>query len=322
MAVPSNTALTYTTDGGKGRREDLSNMAHLLEPDDRPFLTTIGRESMKDREKDWIADQPDAVDDTNAALEGDDSAANALVAADPYSNVAQIFKRIAQISGTQMAIARKGGMVGQLRSMGYEVAKKSVGILNSVEKRCLSDRPKNAGAAGTAREMAGALTFIKDNWNGGGGSGAAPTGDGTDAPTDGTQREFTEAIALTAYEQVWRAGAKPRFHIMGAFQKKKFSTFQGVALKSKDTNLETTLGKADIFITDFGDTTAQLSRYIEDRSTLVYDPAYWKLAELRGMMDTPLAKNGDSERREVLWEDTLMCGNPEASASVLDLTTS
>jgi hypothetical protein len=47
----------------------------------------------------------------------------------------------------------------------------------------------------------------------------------------------------------------------------------------------------------------------------------WALAELRPMFTETLAKTGDGESRHILWEGTLVCRNPDASAKISDCTT-
>lgn len=320
MAVPTNTLTSYGT-AGKGLREDLSDQVWLVQPADRPFLASIKRETAASRVKDWMTDQPATVDNTDAAVEGDDVVADTLPAAVPASNFTQIFDRTVSISDTQQAIASRGGTVSQIGSMAREVRKQSIALMNSVESRALSNLPKVAGSAGVARKMAGALCFVKTNVSLGAG-GASPTGDGTDAPTDGTQRAFTEAQILDVSQGIWNLGGDPKWAIMGAFQKRVFSTFQGVALKEQNTNLNTTTAKAEIFLSDFGMTTARLSRYMRSRSVMIYDPEYFSLAELQPYKDEPLAKTGHSDKRMLTWEGTLIVGNEAMGGAIHDLTTS
>jgi hypothetical protein len=48
----------------------------------------------------------------------------------------------------------------------------------------------------------------------------------------------------------------------------------------------------------------------------------WKLAELRGLSTTDLAKTGDTDKRQLLWEGTLEACNEKSSGIVADLSVS
>jgi hypothetical protein len=60
------------------------------------------------------------------------------------------------------------------------------------------------------------------------------------------------------------------------------------------------------------------------RDVLVLQTDMWALAFLNGrrMVSIPLAKTGDSDRRQILSEYTLVARNEKSSGGVFDLTTS
>ena len=307
MAVPTNTALSYSLDG-KGNIQDLDKKAWLVQNEDRPFTASIARDSASQRKIDWLTDAIDPVDANNAALEGDDTVPEALVDAAAYDNVAQIFKKGVSISGSQLAITAKGGTVDNIRSMNREVGKKTVSMLNSVEARALSASPKVAGAAGTARQMGGVQTYLKTNVNMGA-SGVGPTGNGTNANTAGTTRAFTETIFLDGLQAFFTNYGKPKNVLLPPKQKRIFSGCQGVAIRQKTEGLTTIHGVAKEYYSDFGMTEAEISLFLRSSSVIVYDPAFFALSEVRPFQIADLAKTGDSEKKQLLWEGTLQTRN-------------
>lgn len=80
----------------------------------------------------------------------------------------------------------------------------------------------------------------------------------------------------------------------------------------------------DAYESDFGKLRVVANRFQRSRDVLVLEMEKWALAYLpgRNMVSIPLAKNGDSERRHVLAEYTLVSRNEKASGGVFDLTTS
>ena len=77
MAIVTN---TFTTFDAKGIREDLSNIITNIAPDDTPYMSNIGRESISNSLFEWQTDTLAAAA-ANKQLEGDDvSSFDAVVA--------------------------------------------------------------------------------------------------------------------------------------------------------------------------------------------------------------------------------------------------
>ena len=66
------------------------------------------------------------------------------------------------------------------------------------------------------------------------------------------------------------------------------------------------------------------NRFQRARDALVLQSDLWAVAYLNGrkMVSVPLAKTGDSERRQLLSEYALVSRNEKASGGVFDLTAS
>jgi len=95
--------------------------------------------------------------------------------------------------------------------------------------------------------------------------------------------------------------------------------FAGIATKFnnvKDNQQATITGAADIYITDFGNHTVKLDRFMRDQAVLCVDPGYVGLASLRPMAKEELAKTGDSTKWLLTAEYALVVQNPDAHAKI------
>ena len=82
------------------------------------------------------------------------------------------------------------------------------------------------------------------------------------------------------------------------------------------------MNSVDAYEGDFGTQKVVASRNMRARDCLILQMDMWARANLRGVGTTPLAKTGDSERKQLLVEWTLVARNEKASGGVFDLTTS
>jgi hypothetical protein len=81
-------------------------------------------------------------------------------------------------------------------------------------------------------------------------------------------------------------------------------------------------GAADAYVSDFGKLMIVPNRFQRDRTLFVLDFDYWAIAYLRKFQQKDLAKTGDSDRKQILSEYTLVSRQEAASGKVTDLTTS
>ena len=62
------------------------------------------------------------------------------------------------------------------------------------------------------------------------------------------------------------------------------------------------------------------NRLMDANTVLILDTEYWSRAVLRPMQTVVLAKTGDSDKRQMLSELTLVCEHDEASGKIDALT--
>jgi hypothetical protein len=305
-----------------GNREDLSDVIYRIDPTDTPFYSGIDRESATATNHEWQTQALAAPSTANAQLEGDDNVtATAVIPTTRLGNVTQIQIKIPRVTGTQRAVIH----AGRADEMDYQVMLNGLALKRDVESTLLNNQAKAAGNESTPRNLAGIDAWITSNANIGAG-GANPTSPSTGgvSRTDGTQRGYTESSLKNVLQSIWTNGGKPDVIMMGAFNKQVFSTFTGRGTPIENQETMTITAAADTYKSDFGVLRAVPNRFQRKRDVLVLQMDMWADSPLpgRNFVSFPLAKTGDTDRRQLLVEHTLVARNEKASGGVFDLTTS
>lgn len=298
MATISGVAKTYDL---VGKQEDVEDIIYDISPTDTPFLSSIGTSKAKATTHQWQQDKL-ASPAANKAVEG--AAAGAAVASDTTLKSAntQIFKGVVEVSGTARAI----GLYGRADELARLVAKKGKEIKRDIEFAMVGN--SQAGTAGngtTARELTSAQNQI-----------AAGT-----TNTNGTNRAFTETILLDVMQKVFTAGGNPNQLQVTPSHSLIVAGFAAASGRTRDAGMQKKVVNAvDLYVSPFGEVAVVPNRFLNANSALVLDTEYWSRAVLRPMSTTVLAKDGDSEKRMMLTELTLVCENDEASGLAAFLT--
>ncbi len=321
MAQPSNTFDSYDA---KGLREDLENVIYDISPEETPFYSSLKKVKASNTYHEW---QTDALRSSaaNAHIEGDDTTGEARVATTRLGNYTQIFKNAVVIPDTDEGLDK----AGRAAEMAYQVLKIAKEQKLDIEKALFDNNAYVAGNATTARELAGVPAYLKTNVANVGSGGAAPTGavPGATARTDGTQTVFTQADFDTVMQAIWEAGGKPDTVYLSAFQMNKALGFTGM------NNQRSTIGAAvggtnavvnavDVYVTPWGTVDFVPTRENRSRDVFIMQSDMFGVGVLRPTKNTELAKTGDSTKRQVLTELTLISKNEKASGAVYDCTTS
>lgn len=318
MAQPTNTFDSYDA---VGIREDLSDVIYDVSPDETPFYTACAKVSASNTYHEW---QTDALRSSaaNAHVEGDDTTAEARSATSRLGNYTQIFKNAVSIPGTDNGLNK----AGRAKEMAYQIMKVAKEQKLDIEKALFDNNARVAGNSTTARELAGAPAWLITNVDfQSGNSGANPTGDGTDARTDdGTPTAFSQTKFDTVMQSIWENGGNPDTVYLSAFQMNKALAFAG------NNNQRSTVQAGDervvksmaVYVTPWGTVEFKPSRENRSRDVFIMQDDMWAVATLRPTKNEALAKTGDSEKRQVVTELTLVCRNEAASGIIADNTTS
>ena len=318
MAVPSDTTQTY---GVVGRREDLTDVIHDITPTDTPFMAAIGKGSATNTFHEWQTDALASASASNAVVEGDDPANDAITATVRLGNYTQLSDKVIQVSSTQ----RASNNAGRGDELSYQLMKRGKELKRDLESSLTSNNASVAGNASTARQSAGFEAWIQTNDSrGSGGSNTAFSAGIQAAATDGTQRVYQESHLKDVLQLCWENGGDPSMVMVGAFNKKAMSSFAGIADAVRETGNKraTIVGAADVYVSDFGQLNIVANRFSRTRSALVVDPSMWKLCYYQRFKTEDLAKTGHADRKMLSVEYTLESCNEKASGTVADLTTS
>ena len=314
MAFATSSLATYQA---IGNREDLTDMIYRIAPTATPFISGIEREAATATKHEWQT-QDLATAAANAQLEGDDPTTNATTVTVRLANITQISYKVARVTGTQQAVKS----AGRSNELAYQAMLKGLELKRDMEVVVAgTNQTQLAGDTTTARTTASVLSWLKSNTST---TGTDPTTSGTVTRVDGTQRAFTEAQLKTVLSAIWVNGGVPDTIMVGAFNKQQFSTFVGRASPIQDAKQKKITASVEAYESDFGTLKVVANRFQRTRDCLVLEMDKWALAFLNGrnMIQIPLAKTGDSDRRQVLAEYALVSRNEKASGGVFDLTTS
>ena len=315
MAQPTNTFDTYDS---VGIREDLSNVIHNISPEETPFYSKAAKKAAKNTLVEWQTDSLRA-SAANAHIEGDTTTAEARAATTRLGNYTQIFKNAVVVSDSDDNVDN----AGRAKEIAYQTLKIAKEQKLDIEKALFANNARAAGNSTTARELAGAPAWLTTNTVAGSG-GADPTGDGTDARTDGTQAAFSQANFDTVMQSIWVAGGKPDTVYLSAFQMNVALGFTGnnnqrSAVQAGDERVVKSLA---VYVTPWGSVEFMPSRENRSRDVFIMQDNMWEVASLRGTKNVALAKTGDNTTRQVVTELTLCAKNEAANGIIADCSTS
>lgn len=320
MAIVTN---TFTTFDAKGIREDLSNVITNIAPEETPYMSNIGRESVSNSLFEWQTDTLAAAA-ANKQLEGDDVASfDAVTATVRLQNYAQISRKTIVLSATEEVVNK----AGRRSELAYQIAKRGSELKRDQEFSMLNGAVAVAGNTTTARGSASLGAFIKTNVDmQTNGANPSYTTLPNSARTDGNVRTFTETILKNVIQQVWTSGGTPKILMTGPVNKQRVSGFSGIASARYNLNggdrPATIIGAADIYVSDFGQVQVVPNRFQRERDAWVIDPEYAKMITLRPYQQIELAKTGDAEKRMLIveWGHKVLAENAHGLAA--DLITS
>lgn len=326
MAAPTNTFQTYQA---KGIREDLANVIYNISPADTPFISNAGKETVSNTYYEWQVDSLAAVDTTNATIEGNDAVLAQTSPTTRVGNYTQISTKTVVVSGTLEAVDK----AGRRSELVYQLAKRSKELKRDMEAIATGNQAANAGDATTARNTAGFESWLRTNaFRGSGGSnptmsgGAGGSGYPNAAPTDGTQRTFTETLLKNMVKSVYtNSVSQPPILMVGPANKQQASTFPGIAVNRYQITSPqpgAVIGAADVYVSDFGEISVVPNRFQRERTAFGFNPEYASIVTLRNFQQIELAKTGDAEKRELLVEWGVKVHNEAAHGVIADLNTS
>lgn len=327
MAILTNSLATYSQ---IGRREDIIDEVFLIDPQETPFISSIGRTTATNTFHEWQTQALASASKTNFQLEGDDSVTpTAATARVRLGNYCAISYKVAAVSGTAQASVVAG--VGN--ELDNQKMLKGVELRRDMELILLQNNKYEVGGASTVRECAGLAAYITNADMTGTNLFTAATGTGATQwnLAAATARALSLTILNGAILEAYKDGGRPNMLILSPAQKQKFSalTLQSslggaaqVRYSTGQARAMPLIGTVDMWMSDFG--TLEVMADVQlaadtgtanlDASAFLVDTRYATLASYRPMFTEDLAKTGDNTKFQVVAEYTLEVGAPNAHA--------
>ncbi len=326
MSVPTNIYGRANTSAiANAVREDLEDIIYNISPMDTYFLSHIEKSTAKNTLHDWNVDTLTAATSANAFVEGDDFSAQAAADTTKYRNYTQILRKEVVVSGSLDAV----NQAGKSTETAYQVMKKGKELKRDLEVTLLGNgwggSGASAGANASPRTMAGvenwlfSTAHIKLTGQTTSTTTAPVSGVANNTPNDGSTTALLEADVQTALATAWANGGDVDVIITPTVPKRRIDGFTGIATRFRDVGAgqqAQIIGAADVYVSDFGSHKVVLSRYVRSTTVLFLEMDLWGIAYLRPFQTIDIAKSGDSTKKMILCEATLVAKNPLGHAKV------
>ena len=310
---------TFTTYGAKGNREDLSNAIYNIDPFDTPVVSGARRRNIKNRTFDWQTEFLPVVDPNNAQIEGFELVRSVSQPTVRLTNVAQISKRDATVSGSQEA----SDAAGKGSELGHQMAMASKVLKSDIESIACSRQARNDGAdPGTPRKTEAIAHWLGRATDKLGQPAGAVVGvtaglpvlatDAFAAVIAGSQVSITEQMVGDAMQKAFSNGARPDTMVVPPGIKRTISTFQGRSSSQVLVGKTEVVATVDIIATDFGRIKVMPSLWVPSDVSFIFDFDFLAIGYFRNFKTVQIAKIGDAETRMILAEWGIEMRNPLA----------
>ena len=303
-----------------GSKEGLSEALQLIVNETNKFSGSLSTTRIWNPLHEW---QEDAIAEPadNKAAESHTYADDAYVPTTRLGNYTQIMKKVISVSGTAQAVSLAGRadneLVRERRNRLKELAR-------DLEYACISTHnPRVAGSNSTPGEFGNYATWMSANISVGVG-GAAPTGQGTDAPTAGTSRDFTEAHLSEVLDSMYTNGADLQsgsYKILA--QPAQIEAIRGFTGIANDVNTgaqdATIYNSVSVYVSQYGRLMVEPEVLVKSTDVLIYTPDNWAIGELRALEVKEVPAVSDSTRFSMVRELTLINRNRNGSGLITDL---
>lgn len=333
-AIASATVYTLGGTGGIGlaNREDLSNIIYNISPTKTPFMSMAAREPVKATFHEWNIDALASADTGNAQIGGDDYTLSAIVATTRPGNYTQISNKVFGVSGTQEVVDKAGKrseMAYQTAKHGFELRRDIEAIIVSADQVAAPGNTTTTGQARNARALRNWMSTDAGNNVSGGGetiNTAGTTIAATGVIVAGSDNiAFVDTMINTISNLVWSDGGDPSILMVNSGIKTKISGFAGATGLTQNIDVQHSgsdvhlFNKVDVYVGDFFDLRIVPNRFMTQNQAFMLDMSMWAVGFLRPFSTVDLAKIGDSDRKAIQAEWTLVSRNEEASGMMSDV---
>ena len=294
--------------------EDVVDEIYNISPIDTPFCSMSRTTQATGKIHEWTEDALQATT-KNAVVEGAAAGDDQSVAVTELQNYCQIMTKVAEITGTLEIVDK----YGRDSEMAYQLELRYGELANDEESAAIGDAGGDgrqtavAGDASTAREFA----CFQEQLDASVIEYATDTGlVGGVAITTVAQLETN---LLRAHLATYNAGGNPNYALTDPLTAGYFASFALSAGRNRDIRNEKTLVNViDLYVSTYGELDVVLDRNMTQTANCIalVDFNYTATPVLRATRDWPIAKLGDSDKRQILRESTVAVLNTKAHALV------
>ena len=313
MAVPTNTLQTYQS---SNNAENVTEIVMNIDPVETPFLTLAKKTTAEATYTQWPIESLSAVDSANANIEGDDATVDASTTPTLVGNYTQLMDKVASVTTTQNAIKK----YGVRNEMAKQMAKKSKELKRDMETTVFLNQARVVGAAGIAQKMRSLPSWLTTNDNRG---ATGADGSASAAATDGTQRNFTEALfRSTIVTASTNADELPSVVFAGPANRANLSSqLSGNSTRFYELKDGQLNASVSVYRSDYGPLKFVMDRFMRERDMFFINPDYVAIRTLEPMQTVDLARTGLTEKKQLWTNWTLEVSNEKAHAVLADLNT-
>ena len=282
---------------------DLTEEIKLVSPTDTPLTTMLMARGQVDKATDITVTWREKELNSNRGtlkLEGAEAGEVIVSTRGTLDNVCQIIEKVTQVSGTARALQPKG--VGD--AFNAEVQDRLIETKRDLEWYFLNGT-KTLESGSTPRQMAGLLNLVNEA--------------NVITATGGVK----ENHILDALQKMWDKGAQGAyFAFVNASMKRAINELakEGNNVRWVVDNGSVTnaygIGVSKI-VTDFGEISLVLDRYMDNNSILTVDLDEVRIAQLRPTFYEDLPKSGDYYKGHVINESTIKLLNSYAGSKIV-----
>lgn len=309
-----------------------------------PFTDMVGEGSYTNSYSEWTQDDAQAVDPTNAVVDGADASGNDAAVGTRLGNHAQISQKVVAVSERGEAV----DSIGAVGTIEYQTAMRTNDLRRDIEAiatgRQASVADNGDSTAGKTAGFSAVCVANDSHGTGGSATGFNTTTKVVAAPAAGDARGLIFSDIRDQVEAVFNRGGNPSVLMSTPKVTKAIGTFllssSGAPYRAAPTaNLngtggaesQTAQGFVETIVTDFGVTLKIVPNRLQQTyvsadspevavaDAFLIDPDYVELAYLYGYKVSDLAKLGLSIRKQVSSDWMLKVLRQDAQAVIRDI---
>jgi hypothetical protein len=290
--------------------EDVQDVIYNISPIDTPVVSMSKTIRATGKLHEWSEDDLNAPGE-NALVEGAAAGSDTSKPIVERNNVCQIMGKVAEVTGTLEKVDKYGRdseMAYQLELRYGELANdQEWAVVGAQQTQVLGQAADGDAPMYTPNPPARKMTSFVPQLD------SSVVIDGSGA----TDAAGVEELLLEAHLATYMAGGNPSYLITDPATAGIVSSFALAAGRQRDIRNERKIVNViDLYVSTYGELDVVLDRNMEAGTMLLVDFNYAATPVLRPTADWPIAKVGDSDKRQILWEGSFAVLNAKAHAAV------